>query len=385
MLTRLQDIFDWLVDGAPEARTPMDVLARMNPALVAAGVPIDRCETFVRTLHPHIAGRSFLWTPGAPVSVIERTFAYLQSEEFQASVVGDVFRTGKKVRLKLGDSACPHLKVLATEGYTALIAVPLTFKSGQVHAITFATRRPAGFSDDDERAILHVVRPLARIGEILALARTATNLLNTYVGRNAGEQILAGQVQRGDTTLIPAVIFFSDLRGFTSMSTTMEPGEIIAVLNDLFECQVPALEKHGGEVLKFIGDGMLALFPFAADGHDAGSACDRALDAVTESHKSLAALNERRAAKGQTPVRFGVGLHLGEVAYGNIGGAGRLDFTCIGAAVNFASRIESLSSKFGRDVVTSEKFASMTTRPMQRVGEAEVKGVAGAVAVFAPL
>ncbi|MDP2345311.1 MAG: adenylate/guanylate cyclase domain-containing protein [Deltaproteobacteria bacterium] len=373
MLSRLQTVFDWLVDGAPDAKTPMDVIARMNPALVDAGVPVERCEAFVRTLHPHIAGRSFLWTPGAPVSVIERTFSYLNSDEFQRGVVGEVFRSGKVSHIKDGG-----------DGFTSLLAAPLLFKSGQVHAVTFGTRQPGGFSDDDVNGILHVVRPLARVGEILALARTATNLLNTYVGRNAGEQILAGQVQRGDTTLIPAVIFFSDLRGFTSMSTTMEPGEIIKVLNDLFECQVPAIEKHGGEVLKFMGDGLLAIFPFAPDGAGAASACDRALDAVSESHKSLAVLNERRAAKEQAPVRFGVGLHVGEVAYGNIGGAGRLDFTCIGAAVNLASRIEGLTSKLGRDVVTSEKFATMTTRKMDRVGEAELKGVAGAVAVFAP-
>ena len=197
----------------------------MCPSLAAAGVPIERAEAFVRTLHPHIAGRSFTWRIGQPkVEVTERTYAYLQSDAIQKGALMPVFQRGEHVRRRLaGTVDDPALAALAAEGFTDFYAAPLTFVSGAHHGITFATQRASGFSDDDIAALRKVVRPLARVGEILALLRTATNLLNTYVGHDAGERILAGHIQRGDTSLIQAVIWFSDLRGFTSMSTTLAP------------------------------------------------------------------------------------------------------------------------------------------------------------------
>lgn len=375
--------FDWLVDGAPGARTPMDVIGRMCAELVEAGVALDRFEAFVRTLHPHIAGRSFRWTPGAPVEVIERSFSYLTSPEFTRSAVGEVFATGQMARRlpRMDDEEHPDLSALAREGYTDFAAAPMRFMSGTIHAVTFATRRPGGFTDDDKLALVRVLAPLSRVGEILALLRTATNLLNTYVGNDAGERILAGQIQRGDIQSLQAVIWFSDLRGFTSMSSALEPRDIIGVLNDVFDCQVPAIDARGGQVLKFMGDGMLAIFPVK---DDVRGACDRALAAARASMTALQSLNQRRAQEGQAPVRFGVALHLGDIAYGNIGGSGRLDFTCIGAAVNLAARLETLTGKLGRDIVVSAEVARQCGEPMESLGSFELKGVNGAAEAFAP-
>lgn len=379
-------IFQWLVDGAPGTTNALEVVGQMGPELIAAGVPVDRIEAFVRTLHPHIVGRSFKWYPGGKVQVRENSYEHLQSTEFLSSPVAAVFHTGQPVRRKLSATELdPDYVVLhrfAGEGYTDFFAGPLRFLSGQVHAITFGTRRPEGFSDSDIAAFNELLRPLSRLAEILALTRTAVNLLNTYVGHDAGERIMQGRIQRGDTDSMQAVIWFSDLRGFTAMSSQLEPSAIIRTLNELFDCQVPAIENNGGQVLKFIGDGLLAIFPLGAEG--AGPQCDKALAAAHQSFAALQTLNASRTAKAEKPIQFGLALHLGEVAYGNIGGSGRLDFTCIGPAVNLAARLESLTSTLGRSLVVSAEFAAASSQPLQSIGEFALKGVPGSVEVFAP-
>ncbi len=383
----IQSIFDWLVDGGPGAPTPVHIVGTLGPQLVEAGVPVDYVEAFVRTLHPHIAGRSFVWLPGKSVEVRENTFAYLNSPEFLLNPASAVFEKGEPVRCRLSvdgvPAKFPHLETFRAQGYTDYLAGPLHFISGQNHAIAFATRAKEGFSEAHVQDLLKILRPLSRVAEIFALARTAVNLLNTYVGRNTGERIMAGRIRRGETDTINAVIWFSDLRGFTAMASGLDPGSLILVLNDLFECQVPAIERHGGEVLKFMGDGLMAIFP-VRDGASLPKLCDTALDAADDALGALASLNERRRAKSLPDIRFGLALHVGDVSYGNIGGAGRLDFTCIGTAVNLASRLEALTGKLMRPVVFSSEFAAATTRAAVKMGDFELKGVTGARTVFAP-
>ena len=276
------------------------------------------------------------------------------------------------------------LAQLRRDGLTDYLALPLLFMSGEVHSVTYATDAPGGFSDDELAALRAVSRPLARVAEILALRRTAVALLSAYVGRDAGERILRGQVQRGDTESIRAVIWFSDLRGFTSMSGAAPPTDIIVLLNRVFDCQVPAVERHGGQVLKFMGDGMLAIFPRRQRRRThrrAGLRRRRA--ATTEAFAALDALNATRATAAEAPLSFGIALHLGDVAYGNIGGAARLDFTCIGPAVNLAARIEGLTGKLGKRLLVSEEFAAAAaTMELRAVGAFDLKGVADAATVF---
>src|SRR5262249_42290008 len=214
--------------------------------------------------------------------------------------------------------------------------------------------------------------------------RTATNLLSAYVGRDAGERILAGRILKGDTETIRAVIWFSDLRGFTAMAGSMEPAVVIRLLNDLFDCPSAAIARRGGEELKFMGDGLLAIFPFEASGPTVSDLCDAALDAATNAFDALERFNADRRGRGDASIRFGVALHLGDVAYGNIGGSGRLDFTCIGAAVNLASRLEGLTEGLGRLVVLSDEFARLTSRPIEPLGSFELKGVPESQRVWAP-
>ncbi len=379
-----QELFDWLVDGAPGAPTPMQVVGRLGRGLRAGGVPVDRITAFVRTLHPHVAGRRFTWDPTLEEAVVsELPWVTTTGDEYKTSPVVSVTHTGLEVRQRLEGQPLefPQLQAVKNEGMTDYVAVPMKFMGGTVHVITLATKTKGGFTDVQLEAIRWLVRPLSRVGETLALMRTAVNLLNTYVGRNAGERILKGKIQVGDTESIRCVIWFSDLRGFTLLSGASTPAETISMLNEMFECQVGSIEANDGEVLKFMGDGMLAIFAID-EKHDAAAAALAAAKASKDAYAMLERLNVLRASRGAAPITFGVSLHVGDVAYGNIGGANRLDFTAIGAAVNLASRIEGLTGKLGKFMLVSQELASVLPLPTRSVGSFELKGVAAPQSVY---
>lgn len=353
-MSPLESLVDWLLDGAPGA-SPPELMARVGRALREEGIPVDRLSAFVSTLHPSVGGRAFRWTPDAPVEVSDLPHG-LSSHEY--SVVDERSCTG----------------------VTDYLALPLVFSDGQSHVVSLASKAPGGFSDAALVTIRRVLRPLARVVEILALRRTASNLLSTYVGRNSGDRILAGHIEKGDFETIRAVIWFSDLRGYTEMSCRLPPRQVIDTLNSVFECQVGSIDRRGGEVLEFTGDGILAIFPLDEVGTNARHLCDLALQAAEEAVAGV----ERLPSRGP-PLRIGVALHVGELAYGNIGGANRLDFTAIGPAVNLSARLETVTAKLpGRPIVCSEPFAWLTTLPTEELGRFELKGVPEPARVFAP-
>lgn len=384
-MDRTAALVEWLLDGAPGATTAPQVVERLARELRAAGIPLDRVAVFVTTLHPSILGRAFYWRPDAPLRVAELTVELLNSDMVRHSPVAEVWRTGAELRRRLADvgpSDPAALRELAAENFTDFVCLPIVFTTGQTHAISFATRSEGGFDDEQLAALRRLLRPLARITEIFALRRVASNLLDTYVGRHCGDRILAGRIFRGDIETIRAVLWFSDLRGFTTIAAGQTPPETIAMLNELFECQVPAIEARGGEVLKFIGDGLLAIFPIA-DIAETGGRCLVALDAADAAFAAL----DRRNAAATHAIRFGLALHVGEIAYGNIGSASRLDFTAIGTAVNVAARLEGLTARIGRPLVVSAEFAAHTPaeRPLEPLGAYELKGVHGPQQVFCPV
>ncbi|MCX5747554.1 MAG: adenylate/guanylate cyclase domain-containing protein [Proteobacteria bacterium] len=368
---------DWLIAGAPGAATSPEVVDRMCERLVAEGVGLARVEAYVRTLHPLVAGRAFEWTPRTGCRAIEELHeANLRGEESPFTRAFET-RVPQRLRIDGGEPSTPYRETLVARGITDLLVWPMLFTSGEVHAIGFGTAHPDGFSPAELASLEAVVAPLTRMAEILALRRSATNVLTAYVGRDAGARVLAGKIRRGDTELIEAAIWFSDMRGFSAMSNEKSPREVIDRLNQLFDCQVPAIDAHGGEVLKFIGDGLLAIFTPTAGGMR--GCCARALAASRAALAAVAQLN----AGASEPLRFGIALHVGEVAYGNIGGAGRLDFTCIGRAVNLAARLESLTGTTGHDVLASEAFAR-SCDGFALVGDYQVKGFATPVPAYAP-
>ena len=372
----MSELFDWLVDGCPGAHSAPAIVEQVGVRLRAEDVPVDRVAVFVLTLHPDIAGRGFTWTPGREVTVREMTYDIMHSPVFQASTAGLVFRERRELRRRISDPDArdyPVLHDLAAEGYTDYLILPMTFTTGDSHAIAFSTKRPSGFSDDDIGMLRRIVRPLARVAEIYALRRTASNLLSTYVGRNAGDRVLAGKIRRGDIEVIPAIIWFSDLRGFTQLSQRVSAREVIDAINQAFDAQVAAVDGAGGEVLKFIGDGMLAIFPV---GGDLGERARNVLAAGQAAQRAFAA--------ARPDLAFGLALHVGDVSYGNIGGMGRLDFTAIGPAVNLAARLESLTAKLGKPLLVSREIAAHLGELVEPVGAHELKGITGAVDVFAP-
>ena len=223
--------------------------------------------------------------------------------------------------------------------------------------------------------------PLARLVEVNNQRRRASVLLDTYVGNRAGERILGGQIRRGHTETMHAAIWLSDLRGFTALSDRLPAENVVEILNHYFDCQVAAIKSHGGEVLKFMGDGLLAVFPIAEDNDDVHHVCARVLEAARETRTGVHAL-EYPIGDTIERFRFGVALHVGKILYGNIGGGNRLDFTCIGPAVNLAARLEKIAGKLHRAVVASEGFAGACDGGWTELGEFPIAGFSKAERVY---
>ncbi|MFI5015539.1 MAG: adenylate/guanylate cyclase domain-containing protein [Hyphomicrobiales bacterium] len=375
----------WLVDGARSAPLSEEVMTELCERLVACGMPLARAAVFVRTLHPQVMARRFLWRPGEKTDVAEAPYERAETQEFRQSPLVRLYATGKAIRRRLADPDCPIdfavLEEFRAEGVTDYYATPLVSTDGQIHAATWTTRQAGGFTDAQIAGLDAVLAPLARVAEIRALRRTAVNLLDAYVGHEAGERILAGRIRRGDTEVIHAAIWLSDMRGFTALADSMAPQALIALLNRFFDCQVPAIEAHGGEVLKFMGDGLLAIFRIGSEAQ-AGEVCGRALAAAREAQAKILAMRETGADVSEEPVRFGLALHVGEALYGNIGGGGRLDFTCIGPAVNMAARLEKVASQLGRVIVGSNAFARYLPGDFMPLGEFALQGFRAAETVF---
>jgi adenylate cyclase len=270
---------------------------------------------------------------------------------------------------------------MRAEGVTDYIAIPLRYIEGTVHASSWTTRQAGGFTDEQLNALRKMVPALARYIEIVSLRRTASILLDTYVGNRAGERILGGQIRRGHTETMHAAVWLSDLRGFTALSDRLPAETVVDILNHYFDCQVDAIRAHGGEVLKYMGDGLLAVFPIDEYVGDAQQVCARVLEAARESRSSVADMHYP-VGDAVERFRFGVALHVGPVLYGNIGGGNRLDFTCIGPAVNLAARLEKIASRLHRTIVASEGFAGICSGGWSDLGEFPIAGFSKAQRVY---
>ena len=380
----LQKLTDWLIDGGRSAASSPLMFAETCERMLAAGLPLWRVGLFIRTLHPEVYGRNFIWKPGAEVEMGTVDFKILDSPDFQRSPLFFVFQQGIEVRARIDDpesSRFPIVADLRAEGVTDYIALPLIFIDGSIHASSWTTRQSGGFTDEQIDALRRLIKPLTRLSEIITLIRTASSLLDTYVGNRAGERILGGQIRRGHTETMNAAIWLSDLRGFTALSDRLPSETVVDILNQYFDCQVGAIRKHGGEVLKYMGDGLLAVFPIDEYVGDAQKVCSSVLEAAHQSRANVEALHY---PIGDTieRFRFGVALHVGPILFGNIGGGNRLDFTCIGPAVNLAARLEKIASRLRRTVVASEGFAGICRGGWSDLGEFPIAGFAKAERVF---
>jgi adenylate cyclase len=378
----LQKLVDW-VDAA-RAETPEAFLAALCQQIVAHGIAIARVAVYARTLHPNVAGRGFVWHVEVPeqVEVNVAEHDWMGSQDHLASAIYAIQTTGKEIRRRLADPACPMdfpiLEELRGEGMTDYYATPLPTLTGEKLLATFTTRRPGGFGDGELGALQRLRTPVGRVAEIMGLRRKAQNILDAYLGHQAGKKVLAGLIKRGDGEEIRAVIWFCDLRDSTPLAESMSREAFLKLLNEYFECVLGPVQERGGEILRFIGDAALAIFPIGND--PASVACARALDAASEALARMKQLNASR----ETPIRFGIGLHLGLVLYGNIGTPTRIEFTVIGAAANEAARIEGLCKTLKVDVCVSDNVARHLPGRLRSLGRHRLRGVGEPVEIFAP-
>lgn len=381
------EVVDWLIDGARSVHMPQDVLFEMSERLVALGLPFYRVAVFVTTLHPNVAGRGFFWRRGAEaVEVSEASYEILDTDLYYKNPVFAVCLDGKEIRRSLFDPACPQdfplLEDLRAEGVTDYVAMPLDFINGEIHAVSYTTDREGGFSEEEIAALQRVRPALTRVAEIYAAKRTAMNLLDAYLGHQAGEKVLRGQIKRGDGQDIHAVIWFCDLRNSTPLADSMNREAFLALLNDYFECMAGAVLDHEGEVLRFIGDAVLAIFPVTDEGRSAQEACTVATLAAKDALDRMEKLNKQRESFGHPPLGFGIGIHLGDVMYGNIGTPERIEFTVIGAAANEAARIESLCKPLEVNFLLSEQVEAHLDGAYKSLGKHALRGVGDEIEVF---
>jgi adenylate cyclase len=383
--SQLHPVIRWLMTDARRQVDPSEFLEAFARELRLAGVDVSRITTGVPTLHPQIFSFSCLWQLGHAVT--ERQFRAEQGipSPLSNSPIGLAYRGLGPTRYELEapprDGEFAILAELRGEGFTDYIVHPVPFGDGSHKALSFATRRSGGFSPS-ELALFEAMIPAVGFNlEVQALRRTARTLLDTYVGRQSGGRVLEGQIRRGSGETVRAVIWLCDLRGFTGLSERLERDVLIDLLNCYFGPMCDAVSEHGGEILKFIGDAMLAIFPVAKD---AAATCAAALAAAERAQAALAGENMRRDGLNLPRIEYGLALHVGDVMYGNIGSDTRLDFTVIGPAVNLTARIESMCRQLDRQLLLSSDFVEAGRIAASSLGRFPLKGVGGDQELFAP-
>ncbi|UWR12011.1 adenylate/guanylate cyclase domain-containing protein [Sulfitobacter mediterraneus] len=356
-----------------------DTLTALAEQLVSAGLPLHRCVTIVRILHAINSASYRVWEQGR--GAIANVFPYIgtASTEYETSPSALAHETGRWVRFNPQDlqetdfNLVPELK---QAGLTDYICAPTLMANGMQNIFSFATQAEAGFSDVDVALLQATFPAIEACQEILVMHRILKEVTRMYVGEEPHERILAGDVHRGEVTRLRSAILFADMREFTLLTSDLSAESATALLNEYYDCVVPAVENNGGEVLKFIGDGVLAIF---RAGQDDAKACAKALRAARQGR--LAVANRRKSAEIQFDV--GVALHFGEVAYGNIGSGARLDYTVIGRDVNLASRLADMCGTLGKTILVSEEIRQhLSDEAFENCGSYELKGLAGKIPVF---
>jgi adenylate cyclase len=385
--SRRHAIVDWLVKETRGQRFIDNLFVELCQRLRAAGVPVARAGMFFRIQHPQWAGASMLWRAGvAEAELGTYEASSFENKEYLDSPIKDVQRGLGEIRWRRDArdaAAAKHYPVyddLIEQGLTEYVAWPLDHTLDRRHVVSFAADGEDGFGDEGYALLRDIVPVLALVSEIRLKNRFARTLLETYVGPHASAEILAGAITRGSGATVGAAIMICDLRDFTRISENWPRDDVIDLLNGYFDAMSEPIEKHGGEILKFIGDGMLAIFPL-----DQPDACLNLLRAVAEGQQAMAMLNEDHVAKGRDPLGYGVGIHVGDVMYGNIGSRKRLDFTVIGPAVNTAARLETLTKSVKRQVLLSRTFAEMAgcRHRLESLGSYPLRGHGEPVEVFA--
>lgn len=355
-------------------------------SLREAGAPLSRFRLSTMTLHPLVTSWGARWAGGDSVEPMEFPHDRVHSDEYVGSPAQHVRETGTPFRRRLEGPLTMDdhrlLHELKEAGATDYYATPLSRREREGGFITVSTDRAGGFSDLDIAKFDALSLMVAPHAHSLNRYRIATSLLETYVGRRGSARVLHGNVRRGDYEHITAALWYSDLRDFTRMSEELESDQMLDLLNTYFSAVSKAVIDRGGDILQFIGDAVLAVFPCAADPDSTASACEAAFDAALASLAEIAEVNKTRAAAGLPEIHFGIGLHIGEVAFGNVGAVDRLSFNVIGPAVNLTARLESLTKQAMVPLLLSHPLAEVINRALSPVGSFQLKGIRELQAVF---
>jgi len=375
----------WITEAGLAGQSESAILAGFCEREVGLGLPLARALVLIDTLHPIYEGRAFRWTRAQKETTLteygrsDDDLSRWQRSPFHLLEESDepLLRRRLTVETESEFSIFPELRA---DGMTDYVAIANRFTGdeiiGRMDCVysSWATDAPQGFDDDDVADLCRLVPFLALAVKSASLARIAGTLVETYLGRDAGRRVLQGRIARGVAEQIEAVLWFSDLRDYTRISDTASPGDIIPLLNHYADAIISAIHEQGGDVLKLMGDGTLAIFT----AEDRGRACDAALRAALAARRGVATVNERRAAKGLPTADMYLGLHIGSVFYGNIGSKDRLDFTVVGPAVNEVSRIAALCHSVDQPLLVSSDFASAVGEARSRlvsVGRYALRGV----------
>ena len=379
------DLAAWITEAGLAGQNEMTTLTGFCERASALGLPLARGNVVIDTLHPVYEGRAFTWKRERGETILtEFGRSDEASDRWERSPYYRLELTGESLlRRRLtpeAEAEFPILADLRAAGITEYVAMTNRFAAegiiGDMDCVysSWATDTPGGFQDVDVANLSRLVPLVALTLKSVSLTRIAGTLVETYLGRDAGRKVLGGRIARGVADRIDAVLWFSDLRNYTRISDSAAPEHIIPLLNEYADAIVSAIHEYGGDVLKLMGDGTLAIF--AAE--DRASACEAALGAASAARRAVAVVNHRRAAESLPTTDMYLGLHVGEVFYGNIGSRERLDFTVVGPAVNEVSRIASLCRSVDQPLLISSAFASAINEPKNRlvsVGRYALRGV----------
>ncbi|MCY6380142.1 DUF427 domain-containing protein [Hoeflea prorocentri] len=373
---------DWIMREAWLCGSPEELTKAIANKLNEDGIAVSRMSVLIWSLHPMIAGRNYVWTKkDNQVETYAPTYDIHKHPSFVNSPLRHVTNGLGGVRQNLLSEDIefnfPIMEDLKAEGATDYVAMPLQFSNGQINVVTLTCDHPDGFTTANLGLVFECASVISRLYEVFSLRDNASSLLETYLGKRTGARVLGGEIRRGDGDRIDAAILFCDLRDSSRLEEEMGRDDYLVLLNRFFETTTRIINDNGGEVLKFIGDAVLAIFP---TGDDPELASRQALAAA---HGIDADIN-RSTAISDEAVRCVVGLAFGNVTYGNVGSQERLDFTVIGSAANVAARLGDLGKRLGHEVVASKAIADCDSGSLRSLGDFELHNVSAPVEAFVP-
>ncbi|MEZ5876596.1 MAG: adenylate/guanylate cyclase domain-containing protein [Tepidamorphaceae bacterium] len=372
----------WILGDGLHGKNIEQLVGGFAEQLVAAGIPVDRLVVSVRVLTATVIARSYAWRSDSGTAMYTYDWAERDQGLYERSPFKAVHETRQWVDLRLAetpDEAFGIVPDMRAEGFTHYIAMPMDFANGALNVMAISTRHADGFSAEMMEVIRILLPALTAAVELRALDEIMREVLAIYVGAEPAKQILSGTVHRGEVHRISSAIMFVDMRDFTRRTQKMSADETAELLNRYYDCVVPHVQANGGSVLKFIGDGILAIFP---DGEDGAKASTRAaLDAARASLASVPAA----CPTGKAPFEIGIALHHGTAAYGNVGSGERLDFTVVGRDVNLTDRVGRLNKKLGIPLLLSDAFCRELDSPVASCGRHTVASFDDVIEVFQPV